>query len=72
MLEPLHRLEHGLADAAVEGDALGQLGGRGVVLEQEDVAERMAGAEHGLARGASPRRAISSPSALTSLIARDR
>ena len=49
--QPLHRFEHRLADAAVERDALGELGRRRVVLEQEDVAERVPRTEHGLSRG---------------------
>jgi len=49
--EALYRLQHRLADASVEGDAFGQLRRGRVVLEQEDVAERVPRTEHGLSRG---------------------
>ena len=39
--EPLHRLEHRLAGAAEERDALGELGRSRRVLQQEDVGERV-------------------------------
>ena len=48
--QPLQRLQQRLAGAPVERDALVHLRRLGLVLEQEDVRERVARAEHGNAR----------------------
>ena len=48
--EPLQRLQQRVAGAAEEGDALGDLGRLRRVLEQEDVGQRVPGAEHGHVR----------------------
>ena len=45
-VQALERLQERLARPAEEGDALLRLGRLRLVLEQEDVRERMAGAEH--------------------------
>src|SRR4029079_881345 len=49
-VQALQRLEECVAGAAVEGDSLLQLRRLRRVLEEEDVCERMAGAEDGDAR----------------------
>ena len=54
--EPLQRLEHRLPGAAEEGDALLQLGRLRPVLDEEDVRQRMARAEHRHALAAARRR----------------
>ena len=51
-VQALQRLQERVAGAAVEGDSLLQLRRLRRVLEEEDVRERMAGAEHGNARSA--------------------
>ena len=45
-MQPLERLQDRLAGPPVERDALLHLGRLRTVLQQQDVAERMAGAEH--------------------------